>query len=33
VAWLVDEDQVLAIAELAQAAGFSVTVSPNVHLT
>ena len=32
VAWLVDEDRLLEVVNLAKAAGFSVTVSPSVHV-
>jgi hypothetical protein len=32
VAWLVEESRVLEIVALAQAAGFSVTVAPTVHV-
>ena len=32
VAWLVDESRLVEIVSLARAAGFSVTVSPSVHV-
>ena len=32
VAWLVPEDQVVGIVSVARSAGFSVSVSPTVHV-